>query len=141
MRGKYVMEVLLGVPPPAPPANVPPLMENVNNQKALSVRERLEQHRKVEPCASCHKMMDPIGMALENFDAIGVWRANDSGFRIDPSAQMYDGTPAERPGESPPGDFEPLGIFCWKFYGELAGIRLGPAIGLPGHACSSLDRP
>jgi len=97
MRGKYVMEVLLGVAPPAPPADVPPLIENVDNQKALSVRERLEIHRKVEPCASCHKMMDPIGMALENFNAIGNWRNNDSGFRVDPTGQLYDGTKLDGP--------------------------------------------
>ncbi len=96
-RGKYVMDVLFGVAPPAPPPNVPPLVENVNNEKALSVRERLEIHRKVEPCASCHKMMDPIGMSLENFDAVGVWRANDSGYRIDPSGQMFDGTRLDGP--------------------------------------------
>jgi len=96
-RGKYVMEVLLGVSPPAPPPNVPPLMENVNNERQLSVRERLEMHRKVEPCASCHKMMDPIGMALENFDAVGVWRVNDSGYRVDPSGQLYDGTKLDGP--------------------------------------------
>lgn len=91
------MDVLFGVAPPAPPPNVPPLVENVNNEKALSVRERLEIHRKVEPCASCHKMMDPIGMSLENFDAVGVWRANDSGYRIDPSGQMFDGTRLDGP--------------------------------------------
>jgi len=96
-RGKYVMEVLLGVSPPAPPANVPPLMENVDNQKALSVRERLEIHRKNEPCASCHKMMDPIGMALENFNAVGIWRNTDSGFRVDPAGQLYDGTKLDGP--------------------------------------------
>jgi hypothetical protein len=96
-RGKYVMEVLLGVSPPAPPANVPPLLENVNNEKAMSVRERLEVHRRVEPCASCHKMMDPIGLALENFDAVGVWRANDSGLKVDPVSQLYDGTKLDGP--------------------------------------------
>jgi hypothetical protein len=97
VRGKYVMEVLLGVPPPAPPANVPPLMENVANEKARPVRERLELHRRVEPCASCHKMMDPIGMSLENFDAVGVWRAYDSGFKIDPAGQLFDGTKLDGP--------------------------------------------
>jgi hypothetical protein len=96
-RGKYVMEVLLGVSPPAPPANVPPLMENVDNQKALSVRERLEIHRKNQVCAACHKMMDPIGMALENFNAVGVWRNTDSGFRVDPAGQLYDGTKLDGP--------------------------------------------
>lgn len=97
LRGKYVMEVLLGVAPPAPPPNVPPLNENVENQKALSVRERLEQHRKNPACAACHKMMDPIGLSLENFNAIGAWRTRDSGAPVDPSGQLYDGAPLDGP--------------------------------------------
>src|SRR5579883_1264729 len=96
-RGKYVMEVLLGAPPPNPPPNVPPLKENVNNEKQKSVRERMEEHRSVEPCASCHKMMDPIGLALENYDAVGVWREKDSGIPIDGSGKMYDGTKLNGP--------------------------------------------
>jgi hypothetical protein len=96
-RGKYVMEVLLGTPPPPPPAVVPALPENSEARtahvaKPLSVRERMEQHRKDPNCAGCHRLMDPIGLALENFDAVGVWRTRDSGFRIDPSGEMLDGT-------------------------------------------------
>jgi len=101
-RGKYIMEVLLGTPPPPPPANVPALPENSEARtahiaKPLSVRERMEQHRKNPNCAGCHRLMDPIGLALENFDAVGVWRTNDSGFRIDPSGQMLDGTKLDGP--------------------------------------------
>ncbi|MCU1264395.1 MAG: hypothetical protein JWM21_713 [Acidobacteria bacterium] len=101
-RGKYVMEVLLGTPPPPPPPNVPALPENSEARtghiaKPLSVRERMEQHRKNPACAGCHRLMDPIGLALENFDAVGVWRTNDSGFRIDPSGQMLDGTRLDGP--------------------------------------------
>ena len=97
LRGKYVMEVLLGVAPPPPPPNVPALTENVENQKPLPVRERLAEHRKNPACASCHKMMDPIGLALENFNAIGLWRSIDSGSPIDPSGEMYDGTKLDGP--------------------------------------------
>lgn len=97
LRGKYVMEVLLGVAPPNPPGDVPPLQENVENQKALPVRERLEQHRRSPTCAACHKMMDPIGLSLENFNAVGLWRAHDSGSRVDPSGQLYDGTALDGP--------------------------------------------
>ena len=97
LRGKYVMEVLLGVAPPPPPGNVPPLMENVENQKPLPVRERLAEHRKNPACASCHKMMDPIGLSLENFNAIGRWRTVDSGAAVDPSGEMYDGTTLDGP--------------------------------------------
>ncbi len=97
LRGKYVMEVLLGVSPPPPPGNVPPLMENVENQKPLPVRERLAEHRRNAACASCHKMMDPIGLSLENFSAIGLWRSVDSGAPIDPSGEMFDGTKLDGP--------------------------------------------
>jgi hypothetical protein len=96
-RGKYVMEVVLGTPPPAPPPNVPPLKENADGEKAMSVRERMEAHRANEPCRSCHKMMDPIGLALENFDGIGVWRRNDSGVKIDASGELFDGAKLDGP--------------------------------------------
>ena len=97
MRGSYVLEVLIGTPPPRPPAVVPELEEAVANQRLVSVRERIEQHRKSPACSSCHRIMDPIGLALENFDAIGAWRVNDGGFAIDPSGEMYDGTTLDGP--------------------------------------------
>lgn len=90
-RGKYVLEVLLGAPPPLPPPNVPPLAESVNNEAVLPVRERMEAHRKNATCAACHKIMDPIGLALENFDATGRWRRNDGLTPVDPRGEMYDG--------------------------------------------------
>ena len=96
-RGKYVLEVLLGAPPPLPPANVPPLAETVNNQRVRTVRERIEDHRKSPTCAGCHKIMDPIGLALENFDATGRWRANDGGMPVDPRGEMYDGRALDGP--------------------------------------------
>jgi hypothetical protein len=96
-RGKYVMEVILGTPPPTPPPNVPPLKENMNNEKQLTVRERMEQHRANEPCASCHKLMDPIGLGMENYDAVGLWREKDSGAKVDASGTMYDGAKINGP--------------------------------------------
>ncbi len=101
-RGKYVMEVLLGTPPPPPPAVVPALTENAELRtahvvKLLSVRERMEEHRANPNCAGCHKLMDPIGFSLENFDAVGVWRMNDSGFKIDSKGQMFDGAKLDGP--------------------------------------------
>ena len=100
-RGKWVMEQLLGVSPPPPPPNVPALAENNvlggETIQLRSVRERMEQHRANEPCRSCHKMMDPIGLALENFDAVGAWRTRDSGFVVDPSGQLVDGTKIDGP--------------------------------------------
>ncbi len=96
-RGKYVMEVLLGSQAPVPPPNVPPLKENVRNEKPMTVRERMEEHRQNEPCHSCHQLMDPIGLSLENFDAIGQWRTKDAGLPVDANGVMYDGTKLSNP--------------------------------------------
>jgi hypothetical protein len=82
LRGKWVLENLLGAPPPPPPPNVPPLKENAPGVKPTALRERMEQHRASPVCASCHSRMDPLGFALEHFDAIGQWRENDTGAEI-----------------------------------------------------------
>ena len=95
MRGKWVMEVLLGSPPPPPPPNVPALEETSGTSdsgRALSVRERMEQHRSNPQCTSCHRVIDPLGLALENFDATGKWRIRDGGMTVDTSGQLFDGT-------------------------------------------------
>ena len=81
LRGKWVLETLLGAPPPAPPPNVPPLEEN-DRSAPTSLRERMEQHRASPVCASCHARMDPLGFAMEHFDAIGKWRETDGGAAI-----------------------------------------------------------
>jgi hypothetical protein len=94
-RGKWVLTNLLGVPPSPPPPNIPPLQENSENGKPRSLRERMEQHRKDPVCAGCHKSMDPIGFALENFDAVGHWRASDEGGKIDPSGTLFTGAPLD----------------------------------------------
>src|SRR4029077_2116179 len=98
-RGKYVMEVLLGTPPPAPPPDVPALKGGnaSGDAQGMSLRQQMEQHRTNEPCASCHKMMDPIGFALENFDAVGAWRVRDGGVRIDARGKLFDGTDLDGP--------------------------------------------
>jgi hypothetical protein len=101
LRGKWVMEVLLGSPPPAPPPNVPVLEQTktVQEDRVLSVRERMEQHRANPACNSCHKVIDPLGLALENFDASGKWRVKDGGVLVDPKGVMYDGTPIDGPAD------------------------------------------
>ena len=97
-RGKYVLEVLVGLSPPQPPPVVPPLEEQVDNARILTVRQRMEQHRSNPACASCHKIVDPIGMALENFDAVGVVaRTGTEESPIDPSGEMYDGFKLDGP--------------------------------------------
>ena len=96
IRGKWILENLLGSQAPLPPPDVPPLEEKPT-AAARSVRERIEQHRANPACAGCHKIMDPIGLALENFDAIGRWRTMDEGVAIDASAQLVDGTAIDGP--------------------------------------------
>jgi len=97
-RGKWLLENILGAPPPPPLPNVPSLKENVAGNKAQSVRERLEEHRANPACAGCHKLMDPLGFALENFDAVGQWRAtSEAGTPIDASGELVDGTKLDGP--------------------------------------------
>jgi mono/diheme cytochrome c family protein len=97
VRGKWVLDNLLGAPPPPPPADVPDLKDRSEGGKVLTMRERMQEHRANPVCASCHKLMDPIGFALENFDAIGRWRAADAGAAIDASGETPDGTKFEGP--------------------------------------------
>jgi mono/diheme cytochrome c family protein len=98
LRGKWILENILGTPAPPPPPNVPPLKENDENSKPRSVRELLEEHRKNPACAGCHAVMDPLGFSLENFDGIGEWRSKDHSGPIDASGQLADGTKVEGPG-------------------------------------------
>jgi len=95
-RGKWILTNILNVPPPPPPPNVPALKDN-GDGKVLSVRERMEAHRANSVCATCHKVMDPIGFSLENFDAIGQWRNTDDGAKIDPSGTLFNGTKVSGP--------------------------------------------
>jgi hypothetical protein len=101
-RGKWIMETLLGSPPPPPPQDpAPPPLEQtklVNEDgKPLTVRERMEEHRKNPACMSCHRVIDPIGLALENFDVVGAWRIKDSGAPVDTNGTLYDGTKMSGP--------------------------------------------
>jgi hypothetical protein len=97
-RGQWVMQTILGVPAPDPPPIVPKLEDTkAEPGRVFSLRQQMEKHRAVEPCASCHKIMDPIGFSLENFNGIGMWRTEDNGIRIDASGQLVDGTKMEGP--------------------------------------------
>lgn len=99
IRGKWILEQILGTPPPPPPPDVPPLQEQKSINQTTSVRQRLEQHRSRAECAGCHAKMDPLGFALENFDATGAWRDNDGKFPIDASGQLVNGTAFSGPRE------------------------------------------
>jgi hypothetical protein len=92
LRGKWILENLLGLPVPQPPADVPPLRANKDGEKPRSMREQMLEHRVNAVCASCHKVMDPVGLALENFDAVGAWRTHEGGSPIDASGELADGT-------------------------------------------------
>jgi hypothetical protein len=92
VRGKWILENLMGSPPPPPPAVVPPLKEDAEGAKPTTMREKMEAHRANPVCASCHKIMDPIGLTLENFDAVGAWRSEDAGSPIDAKTELADGT-------------------------------------------------
>jgi len=96
VRGKWVLENLLGAPVPPMANNVPPLPEDPNRAgRILTMRERMEEHRRNPTCAACHKIMEPIGLSMENFDAVGAWRSRDGGTLgtpIDASGELLDGT-------------------------------------------------
>jgi hypothetical protein len=100
-RGQWVLEVLLGTPPPPPPPNVPDLEEtgDAEDGRFKSVAEQMAEHRANPACSSCHNVMDPIGLALDNFDVTGAWRIKDRGVPVDPAGQLYDGTMLEGPAD------------------------------------------
>ena len=100
-RGKWILTNILGVSPPDPPPDVPPLPPRTDdaagNAKEPSMRERMEQHRVRADCVQCHRLMDPIGFSLENFDGIGLWRTMDGDTTVDASGQLFDGTKTDGP--------------------------------------------
>ncbi len=99
-RGKYILETILGTPPPAPPPNVPALKENdESGRNATTLRARLALHREAATCSTCHSVMDPLGLALENFDAVGRFRTKELGGQVDTAGQLADGTKISGPTE------------------------------------------
>ena len=101
IRGKWVMEVLMGTPPPPPPPNVPAFeaSPDAGGGRRLTTRERIEAHAAAPVCNSCHRFIDPIGLALDNFDVTGRWRIRENGVPLDTSGEFYDGSPITSPGE------------------------------------------
>jgi hypothetical protein len=126
LRGKYVLENLLNAAPPPPPPNVPSLStEGKEPGQQLSLREAMVRHRAQPACANCHARMDPIGFAMENFDAVGKWRDQDAGKPIDVSSKLTDGTVVDGiPGVKNLVLRDPA-----RFAGAIAGKLLMYAIG------------
>ncbi len=127
LRGKWVMSVLLGSPPPPPPPNVPELDATaaVANGRELTVRERLEQHRANPFCASCHNVIDPVGLALENFDVTGAWRTKDNGNLVDTSGSLYDGSAITSPTDLREALLRYSSAFITTFTENLMAYGLG----------------
>jgi hypothetical protein len=96
-RGKWILENIIGTAPPPPPPNVPALTDNKDRPAPVSMREQMEQHRANPACASCHRLMDPLGFALENFDAVGGWRIKDGSTLIDSRVDLASGASVEGP--------------------------------------------
>ena len=102
LRGKWVLEVILGTPPPPPPPGVPALEEtegSTEEGRILTTRERMEIHRANPTCNACHRFMDPVGLALDNFDVVGKWRTRENGAPLDTRGELWDGTPVSSPAE------------------------------------------
>jgi hypothetical protein len=130
LRGKWVMEVFLNSPPPPPPPNVPDLeqTEGVSDGRLLSVRERMEEHRRNPACRSCHRMMDPIGLALEFFDVTGAWRIKDNGVPIDAVGELFDGTELTGPADLRNALLERPEAIVRTFAGNLMAYAIGRRI-------------
>ncbi|MGE0862796.1 MAG: DUF1592 domain-containing protein [Vicinamibacterales bacterium] len=127
-RGKWVMEVLLASPPPAPPPNVPSLDDSVKANeggKMLSTRERMEEHRKNPACTSCHKVIDPLGLALENFDVTGAWRIKDNEVPVDVVGDLYDGTKMDGPAGLRDALLKHADVFMLGFTESMMTYALG----------------
>ena len=125
LRGKWILEAMLGTPPPPPPPNVPALPEAHPGDVAMSIRERLSQHRKDPVCASCHSKIDPLGFALDNYDVLGRYRTEDAGQPIDASGQLPDGTAFNGPGELRNIMLARKDAFIRNLAAKLLGYALG----------------
>ena len=125
LRGKWVLESLLGTPPPPPPPNVPELPEDDHFEQPTTIRERLEQHRDNPACASCHARIDPIGFGLENFNPIGQWREQDAGQPIDASGQLPNGQRFEGPSQLKQVLYQQKDVFIRNLVEKMLGYELG----------------
>lgn len=125
LRGRWILEEVLGSTVPAPPPNVPALEENTASTEGLTLRQRLDLHRQKAECASCHDRMDPLGFGLENFDGIGRWRDIDNGQPIDNAGKLPSGDSFSGPNELKSVLMKRSGEFQQHFVRKLLGFALG----------------
>ncbi len=142
LRGKWVMEVLLGSPPPPPPPNVPELeaTKGTSAGRLLSVAEQLAQHRASPVCSSCHNVIDPIGLSLDNFDVTGAWRIKDRGVAVNAAGQLYDGTPLNGVADLRAALVARSDVFVTHLTERLLSYALGRRVEYLRHAHRAADR-
>jgi hypothetical protein len=128
LRGKWILENILGMPVPPPPPDVPPLKEHTEGEKPRTMRDQMAEHRVNPTCASCHKVMDPIGFALENFDAVGAWRTREAGEPIDASGELADGTHVDGVAQLRQALVEQPELFVSTMTGKMLTYALGRGI-------------
>ena len=126
------MTNILGMSPPDPPADVPPLKPRLTdpsgNVRDQTMRQKMLDHRVRADCIQCHRLMDPIGFALENFDALGAWRTSDSGFAVDPRGELVDGTKVDGPASLRQSLVKHSDAFLSNFAGKLLTYALGRGV-------------
>ena len=130
LRGKWVMEVLLGTPPPPPPPGIPDFdeTESMANGRPLTTRQRMEEHRSNPTCSSCHRFIDPIGLALDNYDVTGRWRIREHGSPLDTRGELYDGTPVNSPASLQAALLRRPALLVRNFTANLMAYALGRRI-------------
>ncbi|HUQ94809.1 MAG TPA: DUF1592 domain-containing protein [Bryobacteraceae bacterium] len=138
LRGKWVLDAILGTPPPPPPPNVPELKEVHSGDAPQTVRERLMRHRENPVCASCHNRIDPLGFGLENYDMLGRWRTEDAGKAIDSKGELPDGTAFDGPDQLKAVLLSRKDLFVRNLTAKMLGYALGRGLTLPDYC--TVDR-
>lgn len=136
LRGKWVLDAMLGTPPPPPPPDVPELKDNQAGETPKTVRARLEIHRQNPVCAACHNRMDPIGFGLENYDVLGRWRMDDSGSPVDAKGEMPDGSRFDGPQELKKLLFDKQDLLARNLTQKMLGYALGRSLTLEDHCAA-----
>jgi hypothetical protein len=130
LRGAWILDSILGTPPPPPPPGVPPLEETKGSVSHLTMKERLSKHRENAICASCHSRIDPLGFALENYDAIGRWRTEDAGKPIDASGEFAGGAKIDGPDQLKKFLLDRKDLFVRNLTNKMLGYALGRGLTL-----------